>query len=232
LRRYKTDPRAADLVPGFRDLIRQYAIYMRRPPDQPETLTVSSTWNIRTALNAAFEQGDDTLLLPTEPIYVLFASPRAGKTTAAVDFLDDFRKQERRRGLMVSGKANPDTNYHELMGVHFGCSGVKRWIQALLVALRPTKNTTATAEEGTTPNDDPAILLLDELEDNNVVDLTIHFLSKLAQTPMRRDGGFYTVVLTNSEVLAQRLLDIEDGGRVVPVPGTFDGDPRAPHWKY
>jgi hypothetical protein len=164
-------------------------------------------------------------------VYVMHAKSGQGKTFAARAMLEEFYEfstnqgepAEHIKGLMITGQ-DLDANYNASLCDMLGTKEVNGWIHALLLALdQPRGKQLGLLILGSFN------LLGNATDDGSFVN--VKFIKRLYDL-INGMKNLFVVVITQEEVVANKLCLMNNGQIIAPVPTTYTGEPTWPQWKY
>lgn len=155
---------------------------------------------------------------PSGVVYVLHDKSGNGKSTAGMALLTEWYQvgNNKVKGFMLKGDAMGDNIAKALME-ELECENVNGWINILLHALNEPD------EEA------PSILILDGVNSLGEENINWKFIKALYD---RMDGkkNIFVVVICQDAKIATEICGMNNGIRVVPMPGFYEGEKTSPQW--
>lgn len=157
---------------------------------------------------------------PSGVVYVLHDKEGNGKSTAGMALLTEWYQlgndNKKIKGFMLKGDAVGDNIAKALME-ELDCEKVNGWINILLHALNEPD------EEA------PSILILDGVNSLGEENINWKVIKALYD---RMDGkkNIFVVVICQDAKVATEICGMNNGMRVVPMPGFYKGEKTSPQW--
>jgi hypothetical protein len=209
-----------------RELMEQRALLhggdnlVEKPSAESKRLTPVKSPNVKALINLFGKDEHTGDKYESGVVYVLYDKAGNGKSHAGRALLQNFYALSGNKtisGFMISGDVM-DNNIPEEFSKRIGATSVEGWIHLLLLAMDVPIEL------------HPSILIIDSFNTLGTDNINETFIKAL-YSQMNAERNIFVVVLTQNEEIAQALINLNGGQRVVPLPGCFSGERTSPIWK-
>lgn len=155
--------------------------------------------------------------------YVFFTDRNMGKSAALRLFSTKTMKKRQHRSIYVSGLGAAKT-YFENVALNLNVDYNSNWAKCLVAAMTRA------------PGEKDPLLIFDEFNALGENEVNLNAMDMFMRECV--DKHFYLIIVTSSEKIANRLIELNDWGKIKPLQAVHDGNilaygpkPSPPNWK-